>query len=128
MFCETSFDSGSQSFSGELGSVISFGQMRKDDKVLIDTANSRYQFAVSDPEKHKGMLSGGVIGEEPREAVLIESIIPSENGDPRDFWGLKRGARVLFYLPANGGFERVTTSKISSLTLVKAADRTSLIS
>jgi hypothetical protein len=81
-----------------------------------------------DPVKHRGMLSGGSLGEEPREAVLIESQSKDEDGAMRDFRGLKIGARALFYLSSGCGIERVTTSVISGLTLVKAADGASLIS
>ena len=128
MYCETSFDSGPHhSFCSEPGSAISFDNIDKNDKVLIKTRNSEYQFEVADPVSHKGMLSGGTSGEGPREAFLIESLGRGEDGTLRDFRGLRTGARALFYLSSGHRIERVTTSKISSLRLVKAADRTSLI-
>ncbi|MEK6409220.1 MAG: hypothetical protein AABN34_20030 [Acidobacteriota bacterium] len=95
---------------------------------MIRTRNSEYRFSVIDPENHKGMLTGGPLGEEPREAFLIESIGKGENGALRDFRGLQTGTRALFYLSSGPKVERVTTSKISGLTLVKAEDRSSLIS
>ncbi|HSB08352.1 MAG TPA: hypothetical protein VLM38_02490 [Blastocatellia bacterium] len=124
MLCETSFDSGAQpSFTGGSASAITFDEIERNDKVLINTLNSRYEFAVSDPETRRGMLSGGAVGEEPREATLIESITSATDGASRDFWGLQTGARALFYLRSDRGVERVTTSGISSITIVKAGDR-----
>ena len=128
MHCETSSESGPHISGFYLESTIAFEDIKAQDKVLIRTMNSEYRFAVIDPLKHKGMLSGGTLGEEPREAFLIESLIRGEDGALRDFRGLKTGARALFYLSSGRRIERVTTSKISGLTLVKAADRTSLIS
>lgn len=129
MHCETSYDSGAnQVLVSDLGSSIAFEEIGQNDKVVINTSNSHYQFSISDPRTHRGMLSGGAIGDEPREAVLIESISKNGDGGVRDFRGLRTGARALFYLPSSRGIERVTTSKISGLALVKAADRKSLIS
>lgn len=129
MHCETSFNSGPlQSHRGDLSSAIAFEDIKANDKVLIRTRNSEYRFSVIDPVNHKGMLTGGTLGEEPREAFLIESIGKGENGAVRDFPGLQTGARALFYLSSGPKIERVTTSKISGLTLVKAGDRSSLIS
>jgi hypothetical protein len=105
-----------------------FDDINTDDKVLIKTSNSEYRFSVIDPTKHRGMLSGGKLGDEPREAFLIESLTRGEDGAQRNIRGLKTGARALFYLSSGRSIERVTTSKIFALTLVKAADRTSLIS
>ncbi len=129
MQCETSFDSAPHHLPCcDLDFTITFDDVKADDKVLIKTRNSEYRFSVIDPMKHKGMLSGGTLGEEPREAFLIESLTKGEDGAQRNISGLKTGARALFYLSSGRSIERVTTSKISGLTLVKAADRTSLIS
>ena len=108
--------------------MISLDDIGADDKVVIKTRNSEYRFAIIDPPRHKGMLSGGAIGEEPREAFLIESRSKDDAGASRGFPGLKTGARALFYLSSGRVFERVITSEIADLTLVKARDRDSLIS
>ena len=132
MHCEGSSSSINSSAhpsqSGEVDAMISLADIGADDKVVIKTRNSEYRFAIIDPPGHRGMLSGGAIGEEPREAFLIESRSKDEAGAWRGFPGLKTGARALFYLSSGGLFERVTTSEISGLTLVKAKDRVSLIS
>jgi len=129
MHCETLSDSGKQiSPRRDVEFTITFDDIRMNDKVVIRTMNSEYRFAVIDPSSHKGMLSGGSLGDEPQEAFLIESLSRGEDGNWQDFRGLKTGARALFYIGTGRHLERVTTSKISRLTLVKAADRTSLFS
>ena len=130
MHCDISSDSDSHRslrFSPESG--ITFDEINRDDKVVIRTQNSEYSFSVIDPQNHRGMLSGGSLGDEPREAFLVESLGKTESGSLRDYRGLKRGARALFYLSIPGNrIERVTTSKISALKIVRAADRISLLS
>ena len=129
MYCETSIDSGSlHSPCSDVETTIPFEDIKADDKVLIRTRNSEYRFSMIDPRSHKGMLSGGALGEEAHEAYLIESLGCGEGGSLQDFRGLKIGARALFYLSSERSVERVTTSKIAGLTLVRAADRKSLIS
>lgn len=130
MHCDISSDSDShRSLRFSLESGITFDEINRDDKVVIRTQNSEYSFSVIDPQNHRGMLSGGSLGDEPREAFLVESIGKTESGSLQDYRGLKRGARALFYLSCPGHrIERVTTSKISALKVVKAADRISLIS
>lgn len=132
MRCEASFNSVNSgaypSQSGEVEAVISLDDIGADDKVVIKTRNSEYRFAIIDPPSHRGMLSGGAIGAEPREAFLIESRSKDEAGASREFRGLKTGARALFYLSSGRALERMTTSEISGLTLVKGKQRDSLIS
>lgn len=129
MVCDASFDSGQQFLnSPDLGAAITFEEIDRDDNILIRTRNSEYRFSVTDPAAHKGMLSGGALGDTPREAVLIESLAQGESGRIDDFRGLKTGARALFYLAYDHRIERVTTSKISSLALIRAANRKSGIS
>lgn len=127
MQCASSFDSGPHLSTGsQFDGAIKLDDMCVNDKVLIKTRNSEYRFSVIDPLSHKGMLSGGALGEEQREAFLIETRGNGEDGVPREFRGLKTGARALFYLSSGLAIERVTTSIISDLILVKAADRNSV--
>jgi hypothetical protein len=129
MRTEASTDSGPlHSFERDPGAAITFDDMRPNDKIVIKTRNSEYQFSVSDPVNHKGMLSGGALGENPREAFLVESLSSEDGGVIQDFDGLKTGGRALFYLSSGPRIERVTTSKISGLRLVKAADSVSHMS
>jgi len=129
MHCDLSTSSDSHcSTPFDLESTITFDDVHRDDKVVIRTQNSEYRFSVIDPQSHRGLLSGGSLGDQPREAFLVESLGKSDSGSLQDFRGLKRGARALFYLSSGHRVERVTTSKISGLTLIRAAERTSLIS
>jgi hypothetical protein len=126
---ETSVDSRPvHSLGRDLSSAITFDDIKPSDKVVIRTENSEYRLSVIDPASHKGMLTGGTIGDEPREAFLIKSTSKGEDGDSRDFSGLRIGARALFYLSSDDRIERVVTSKISSLTVVKAEERPSFVS
>lgn len=132
MQSEASFSSGTSgahpSHSSDGDAVISLDDIGEHDKVVIKTRNSEYRFAIIDPPSHRGMLSGGAIGEEPREAFLIESRSKDEAGASREFRGLKTGARALFYLSSGRALERMTTSEIAGLTIVKANDRISRVS
>jgi hypothetical protein len=129
MHCDISTDSDSLSSPlFDFESAITFDDIHTDDKVVIRTQNSEYRFSVIDPQNHKGMLSGGSLGDHPREAFLVESLGKSDSGSLQDFRGLKKGSRALFYLSSGHRIERVTTSKISGLTVIRAADRSSLIS
>lgn len=129
MLSETSTDSGpNHSAFCDLTSEIELDDINTDDNVLIRTRNSEYRFLMIDSVKHRGRLSGGSIGEEPREAILIESQSNDDGGALKGFHGLRIGARALFYVTSGRGVERVTTSIILGLTLVRAVDRVSLFS
>ena len=69
MHCETLSDSGKQiSPRRDVEFTITFDDIRMNDKVVISTMNSEYRFAVIDPSSHKGMLSGGSLGD--RKSVV----------------------------------------------------------
>lgn len=110
-------------FRVDMGPTITLDDTEANDKLLIKTRNSEYRFQIEDPITHKGMLSGGALGEEPREAYLIESLCRGEDGKLQSCRGLNTGARALFYFSSDGCIQRVTTSEISALILVKADDR-----
>jgi hypothetical protein len=116
---ENPSDSGLHSFPSDPVSTITLDDTQPNDKLVIKTRNSEYRFQVADPVSHKGMLSGGALGEEPREAYLIESLCKGEDGKLRASHELNAGDRALFYFSSRQGIQRVTTSEISSLRLVK---------
>lgn len=111
-----------QRFSCDQGSAITLDDTQANDKLFIKTRNSEYRFQIADPLTHKGLLSGGALGEEPREAYLIESLCRGEDGKVQVCSGLNTGARALFYCSSGHRIERVTTSEISSLILVKGEE------
>lgn len=94
------------------------------DQILIRTQNSEYRFSVTDPIERKGTLSGGTLGDNSRDAVLIGTL--SEGNNPNAFdkvsGGLKTGKRALFYLSAKNGVERLITSIITGITRNKSRE------
>ena len=87
---------------------IALDQLRETDQLVIRTLNSVYIFLVADPVNRNGLLSGGVIGNDPAQAVLDSS--PSVQ-DHR----LRAGERARFYVTTEAGLKRVTTSVITDL-------------
>jgi hypothetical protein len=94
------------------------------DQILIRTQNSEYRFSVVDPVERKGTLSGGSLGDQTRDAVLIGTLMESNNSGSFDNVsnGLKTGRRALFYLTAKNGIERLITSIITGITRNKARE------
>lgn len=112
-----------QPYRCDMGPTITLDDTQANDKLLIKTRNSEYRFQIADPITHKGMLSGGALGDEPREAYLIESLCRGEDGKLKSCRGLNTGTRALFYFSSGGCVQRVTTSEISNVILVKAEGR-----
>jgi hypothetical protein len=81
------------------------------EQILIRTQNSEYKFSVTDPEEHRGTLSGGSLGEQKRDAVLVGTLADNSRvaTGPLE---LKTGRRALFFLQARHGVERLVTSVI----------------
>jgi hypothetical protein len=92
---------------------IDFENIREADELLIRTANSEYRFSVIDPVERKGILSGGSLGEQARESVLLGSLDAADKSLACDTKGIKAGCRALFYLKAKTGIERLITSVIT---------------
>ena len=89
------------------------------DKVLIKTANSLYRFSVTDAALRQGGLSGGTLGDDTRSAILVVSIREGADGHVNETPGLKVGARAVFYLVSHTGMERIITSVVTDLTLIR---------
>ena len=128
MECEVIFD------SGEWTNVLNHSQMSIDfddlkpkDKVVIRTVNSTYRFLVTDPAKRHGVLTGGALGKNTRNAVLIESFIVEDEQRIDSSYGLKIGARILFYLSSARGAERMATSIIVELVVIRSEEEFPLI-
>jgi hypothetical protein len=120
MECGVLYDSGGYGTSCfNMTDDIMFNEFESSDKVIIKTKNSLYRFSIENPSERQGVLTGGKFGDSPRRAVLIESLVESGGGVWSDMMGLKVGARALFYLQSPTGLERVVTSEITELTVVK---------
>src|SRR5258708_2741619 len=100
---------------------VSIGELRKQDRMLIRTANSTYRFAVVEPGLRQGVLTGGRLGDTPCRAVLVVSMVEG-GGLIEELTGLKIGARAVFYLVTLDGMERLITSPVTGLTHVRSGN------
>lgn len=105
--------SGDDSEKPDLESLIG------NDNVLIKTDNSLYKFLVTDSTLRQGKLSGGSLGENPRTAILVVSICESADGQVNETPGLSVGARAVFYIVSHAGMERLITSTVVDITLIR---------
>jgi hypothetical protein len=85
------------------------------EQILIRTQNSEYRFSMIDPVERRGTLSGGSLGNQKRDAVLIGTIADN-NRISGDVLELETGRRALFFLQARHGVERLITSEITGIT------------
>ena len=93
---------------------ITFNKITDDDQIVIRTQNSEYRFSIIDSEERRGTLSGGSLGGQQRDAVLVGTL--GGTGQlTADVTGLKTGRRALFYLKAKHGVERLITSVITEI-------------
>jgi hypothetical protein len=94
---------------------ISLTGMNAEDVISIRTKTSEYHFLVTDPGLCRGILTGGVLGQQPHDAFLVGAIFPLDEGirDPKK---LETGARALFYLNRKHGLDCLTTSVITELS------------
>ncbi|HVF88963.1 MAG TPA: hypothetical protein VNH22_02775 [Blastocatellia bacterium] len=98
---------------------INLEEVMPSDRISIKTENSLYYFSVLEPEQRKGILTGGTLGNQQREAVLMSSLEGSGREGTNAFTVLKTGARALFFMTAKNGFERLITSVITQISLLK---------
>jgi hypothetical protein len=94
---------------------IIFKDISPSDRIMIRTQNSEYRFAVVDPDERRGVLTGGSLGEQRRNAILVGTLSGGGNTFASDATKLETGSRALFYLTAKNGVERLITSIITSL-------------
>ena len=94
------------------------------DQILIRTQNSEYRFSIVDPVERRGTLSGGFLGDNSRDAVLVGTLSEGNTSNSIDNVsnGLKTGRRALFYLTAKNGIERLITSIITGITRNRARE------
>lgn len=95
---------------------ITLDNIHAHDQLMIQTKNSRYKFSVMNPGERRGLLSGGSLGDQAREAVLIGALPAEGQNALTESEGLKPGARALFFLTARNGIERLITSVITRLS------------
>jgi hypothetical protein len=98
---------------------LSFDDLTATDRLLIYTQNSQYRFSVIDPARRRGTLSGGSLGDHPRDAILVGTLGEGTTGFDTDAWNLATEARAMFDLKANDGWERMITSPITDIALIR---------
>jgi hypothetical protein len=101
---------------------ITFKDISPSDQIMIRTQNSEYRFSVLNPDERRGTLTGGTLGDQRRDAILVGTLATDAHNFASDASGLKTGARALFYLTAKNGVERLITSVITSLGRIKSRD------
>jgi hypothetical protein len=123
MVCEVGCDSGELvKFPGQSQIIIDLDDLKAKDKVVIRTRNSTYRFLLTDPAKRLGVLTGGALGNSTRDAALIESVAVEENAKLERSSGLRTGARILFYLSSPRGAERMATSVVEELVVIRSEE------
>lgn len=89
------------------------------DRIVIETRNSLYEFSVLDANQLCGVLSGGRLTEDISDVVLMGTLSAESGGCEVDYISLKTDARAFFYIKSARGVERLITSAITGLMLIK---------
>jgi hypothetical protein len=110
-------------FKNDQKTALSFDDLTATDKVVISTQNSQYRFSVIDPARRRGTLSGGSLGDQPRDAILVGTLGEETIEFDTDTWNLATEARAMFDLRANNGWERMITSPITDIALIRDEKR-----
>ena len=99
--------------------VMAFGDLRQADSISVKTERSDYRFSILDPISRRGMLTGGVLGDQLREAVLIGAI--SEDGALYNTTQLKTGWHAVFFVTTDGCLNHMITSAITDFAHIRGA-------
>lgn len=93
---------------------IQLTDLNETDQILIETANSFYNFTVTEPKLLAGKLIGGVLGNRLMNAALIPAGFAScsSNYAPESF---KVGSRLMFLVECGDNLRQLTTSVITRL-------------
>lgn len=95
------------------------------DEIAIRTRHSEYRFRVTDPDLCRGILTGGVLGDEEHDAVFAGASVPDDVKDElqHELPGkVEIGGCALFYVAVDEGVSFMTTSRITDLTLAEVHD------
>jgi hypothetical protein len=96
--------------------MIAVKDLHARDQISIRTQNSEYQFQVIEPTQCRGILTGGLCGEEQYEAVL-SGVVPGDHWQGRVSANLEVGTCALFYITAKESLKSLTTSVITNLEI-----------
>lgn len=93
---------------------ITLTEVAAGNEIHICTQRSVYRFKVSNPTLRRGLLTGGPLGLQQRDAYLAGSIFP-DAVSISESKNLEIGTRALFYLDGEKGVDILTTSVITEL-------------
>jgi hypothetical protein len=96
---------------------VQFSCLQSSDRILIHTDNNVYEFSITDPASHAGILKGGVLGETTVVASLLGCTPDRRRGEP--LLKLKVGARALFLCASTRGVRRLVTSQVRKLSYTR---------
>lgn len=90
-------------------------ELNASDEITIRTQFSDYSFRVTDPVECRGILRGGRLGDQRREAYFAGTTLSasSQSTEPSR---LETGYRFVFLIEGNG-LKRLTTSIVTEITL-----------
>ena len=107
-------------YTSEAVSEIALDSLRAADCLLIKTTNSTYCFLVIDPERRRGILTGGALGSDAATSVLLGAEINTSVQASGLYSKLCEGARGIFFLSAADRVQQLITSTISKLVHSRA--------
>src|SRR5262245_37208048 len=104
-------------------SEVALDSLRADDCLLVTTANATYSFLVVDPGKHRGILTGGVLGSKSVSAILLGAEVIKSGQVSALFSKVCEGSRAIFFVAAAECVQQLVTSTIIRLvhTRISAA-------
>ena len=112
-------DGGSTNSNNTESKVMTFGDLRQADSISVKTERSNYRFSILDPIGRRGMLTGGALGDQVREAVLIGAI--SEDDACYHTTELKTGWRAVFFVTADNCLNHMITSAVTDIAHIRGA-------
>jgi len=92
---------------------VDLNDLRVSEVISIHTANSVYQFSVTDPARCSGLLRGGPLGDKPLVATLICSLTGRQKS--ADWLTLQPGAKAVFFCASTQGIRRLITTRIQKI-------------
>lgn len=110
-------DMGSPDSNDKDNKVMAFGGLRQADSISVKTERSDYRFSILDPISRLGMLTGGALGDQAREAVLIGAV--SDDDGVYDTTELKTGCRAVFFVGVNNCLNHMVTSVVTDIAHIK---------
>jgi hypothetical protein len=90
-------------------------EVNASDQITIRTQFSAYSFRITDPLKARGLLSGGLLGDEQHDAFFAGAISPaSEELHESE---LEAGYRAVFIIAGGDDPKRLTTAIVTEINL-----------